>query len=131
MPLHCTAGGKLYLADLSAREREILLEHLPMPQRTSNTITGQDALRRDLQQAATDGVAYDREEFIQGMIAVAVPIRSKQGVLLGALGMHAPGVRHGPDGLWSFLPTLRAGAAGLAAVLEHEGSPPAAGITAL
>jgi len=123
VPLHCTAGGKLYLANLPTRERELLLEHLPMPPCTANTIVGRDGLRRDLQRAAADGFATDREEFIQGMIAVAVPIRSGRGVFLGALGMHAPGARHGPDGLRAFLPTLRAGADGLAAILEHDAQP--------
>ncbi len=123
VPLHCTAGGKLYLANLPARERELLLEHLPIPPLTANTITERDVLRRDLQQATADGFAADQEEFIQGMIAVAVPIRSDNGTFLGALGMHAPGARHGPGGLRSFLPALCAGARGLAAILEHDAQP--------
>jgi IclR family acetate operon transcriptional repressor len=123
VPLHCTAGGKLYLANLPASERELLLEHLPIPPLTANTITERDALRRDLQTTAADGFATDQEEFIQGMIAVAVPIRSGDGTFLGALGMHAPGARHGPDGLRAFLPALCAGARGLAAILEHDAQP--------
>lgn len=123
VPLHCTAGGKVYLANLSARERELLLEHLPMRPCTANTIVERDGLRRDLQQAAANGFATDQEEFIQGMIAVAVPIRSGKGVFLGALGMHAPGARHGPNGLRGFLPALRAGADSLAAVLEQDARP--------
>ena len=123
VPLHCTAGGKLYIANLAACERELLLRHLPLPPCTGNTITDPDELRRDLHQAAADGFASDREEFIQGMVAVAVPIRSGKGVFLGALGMHAPGARHGPDGLRAFLPALRRGADGLAAILEHDAQP--------
>lgn len=123
VPLHCTAGGKLYLANLPPRERELLLEHLPMPRRTANTINERHELCRDLQQAAVEGFASDNEEFIQGMIAVAVPVRSGAGVFLGALGMHAPGARHGPDGLQGFLPALRAGAGGLAAILAHDALP--------
>lgn len=123
VPLHCTAGGKLYLANLPPRERELLLEHLPIPPLTVNTIVERHELRRALQQVATDGFATDQEEFIQGMIAVAVPIRSGVGTFLGALGMHAPGARHGPNGLRAYLPALCAGASGLAAILDHDAQP--------
>jgi len=123
VPLHCTAGGKLYLANLSDPECEMLLAHLPKRRCTANTIIEQDALRRDLRQVAANGFATDQEEFIHGMIAVAVPIRSGKGIFLGALGMHAPGVRHGPNGLRGFLPALRAGADGLAAILEQDARP--------
>lgn len=123
VPLHCTAGGKLYLANLPPRQRELLLAHLPMPACTPNTVTDPAVLRRNLQQAAAEGFALDDEEFIQGMIAVAVPIRSRGGGFLGALGMHAPSVRHGPEGLRASLPALRSGADALAAILDHDPQP--------
>lgn len=120
VPLHCTAGGKLYLSQLPARERELLLLHLPMTACTANTIIDQAGLRRSVEQAARDEFATDNEEFIQGMIAVAVPIRSRGGDFLGALGMHAPGVRHEQDGLRAFVPVLRHGADALAAILQDD-----------
>lgn len=123
VPLHCTAGGKLYLANLPARERELLLEHLPLPPCTAGTITERSELRRELRQVSADGFAGDQGEFIQGMVAVAVPIRSATGVFLGALGMHAPGARHRPDGLRAFLPLLHTGASGLAAILGNDAPP--------
>ncbi len=123
VPLHCTSGGKLYLANLPLRERGLLLAHLPMPACTPNTLTGPAELRRNLQQVMAEGFALDDEEFIQGMIAVAVPIRSCDGSFLGALGMHAPSIRHGPEGLRAFLPALRGGAKSLAAILGHDPQP--------
>ena len=39
------------------------------------------------------GHSCDREEFIAGLIAVAVPVRDRQGAVRAAIAVHAPTAR--------------------------------------
>ena len=90
VPLHCTASGKLFLAFLPLEQREALLERLSLTRMTDHTLTTAAALRAECESIAAAGHAVDREEFIAGLIAVAVPVRDSQGIVRGALAVHAP-----------------------------------------
>ena len=74
-PAHATAAGKAMLAwaepaTLAATYRERL------PSRTPRTITSLELLRQDLAQVrARGGIAYDREECVQGVASVAAALR--------------------------------------------------------
>ena len=90
VPLHCTASGKLFLAFLPTEERDALLDRLSLTRMTDHTLTTVAALRAECEAIAAAGHAVDREEFIAGLIAVAVPVRDAQGLVRGALAVHAP-----------------------------------------
>ncbi|MBL4900958.1 MAG: IclR family transcriptional regulator, partial [Colwellia sp.] len=51
--------------------------------------------------------AVDNEEFIDGMVAVSVPIRGKNGRLGACLFIHAPIIRKSLDELLLFEPIMR------------------------
>jgi DNA-binding IclR family transcriptional regulator len=106
VPLHCTASGKLFLAFMPLGEREALLAHLPLPRLTARTITRVRTLRAECDAIAQSGHAIDREEFIVGLIAMAVPVRDAAGVVRAAIAVHAPAARLSPRDALARLPAL-------------------------
>lgn len=93
VPLHCTASGKLFLNNLPTTKRTRLLSKLDLEKMTPNTITDIKALKDNLKELRKEGIGTDNEEFLQGMIAVAVPLNSADGNFYGSLAMHAPTAR--------------------------------------
>ncbi len=119
VPAHCTASGKLYLSSLSKRQTANLVSVLPMEKFTGNTITDRDELMNVLTQMRKDRVGLDNEEFIEGMVAVAVPITDDKGRMLAALAFHAPTVRMDLKRARSYLPVLQKASIALS-VNEHD-----------
>ena len=117
VPLHCTASGKLFLAYMPAAQREQLITELPKPKLTAHTLSTARALRSECLAIAQQGHALDREEFIAGLIALAVPVRSAQGGVRAAVAVHAPTARLSVTEALARLPALKHAAARLAALL--------------
>lgn len=93
VPLHCTASGKLFLALMDAAQRDDLLARIPLPRMTPNTLTTLKALRAECEAIVARGYSCDNEEFMAGLIAVAVPVHDAQGRLRAAIAVHAPTAR--------------------------------------
>ncbi|WP_417660311.1 IclR family transcriptional regulator [Pseudomonas sp.] len=93
VPLHCTASGKLFLAEMPVDARQQLLQRLPLTAQTPRTITDMGLLQAELERINSRGVGIDSEEFVAGMVAVAVPIRDRDGRCVAALACHAPTAR--------------------------------------
>jgi len=117
VPLHCTASGKLFLAEMPAPGREALIAQLPLTRMTRHTITSAKALKTECEAVATQGWSNDREEFIAGLIAVAVPVRDIGGRTRAAIALHAPTARMSLAEAQRQLPALRAAAAQMSALL--------------
>ncbi len=90
VPFYCTASGKVYLSTLRKTHRERTLRAERLVARTANTLTDVPALLDELAGVARAGFALDREEFMDGMIALAVPILDPAGRLVSTLSFHAP-----------------------------------------
>ncbi len=72
--LHSTGLGKAILATLSdTRVREIIEMH-GLPKATEHTITDEGELFDELDQIRSEGIAYDREESVEGMACIARPL---------------------------------------------------------
>ncbi|MGQ2998400.1 IclR family transcriptional regulator [Variovorax sp.] len=93
VPLHCTASGKLFLAQMPKKARDAMIDGLPLPRMTASTLTDPAALRAECDAIAQDGFSRDREEFMAGLVAVAVPVRDAAGEVRAALAVHAPTAR--------------------------------------
>ncbi len=117
VPLHCTASGKLYLASLTARKRQRLLATLELKAYTSNTITDPNLLEAELANIRREKFAKDECEFIDGMVAVAVPVTDAQGRVAAILACHAPDVRMNIETAIGYLPAIRRAAEALSANL--------------
>jgi IclR family acetate operon transcriptional repressor len=117
VPLHCTASGKLFLALMPAAQRDALLAHLPLQRLTSNTLASRKALRAECEQIARHKWSTDREEFIPGLIALAVPVFDAEGQARAAIAVHAPSARLTLERAMAKLPALQAAAAKMTALL--------------
>ena len=90
VPFHCTASGKTYLASLPAAKRRTMLAGLDLHQYTETTHISAATLEQELKQVARDGYALDREEFHEGMVAIAVPVFDSRRRYVAALATHGP-----------------------------------------
>lgn len=110
VPLHCTASGKLFLALMSVEQREALISQLRLKPMTDNTITTVPALRKECETIAAAGHSFDREEFVTGLIAIAVPVCDESGSIRATLAIHAPLARLSLKQAQAQLPALHAAA---------------------
>jgi IclR family acetate operon transcriptional repressor len=96
VPLHATAGGKLWLANLSGRTRDRVLAGRPLVAFTEHTITDRGRLVAELSRIRAQGYAAAHEEYYPGVSAVAAPIRPEEaGPMIGAVSLAFPAGR--PD----------------------------------
>jgi DNA-binding IclR family transcriptional regulator len=77
-PLHCTANGKALLAAMPMERVESLLPPR-LPRFTAATIGTRAELLRRLDQVRADGVAFDREEYTEGVCAVSAAVSDGAG----------------------------------------------------
>ncbi|MGN6234406.1 MAG: IclR family transcriptional regulator [Trinickia sp.] len=119
VPLHCTASGKLFLSKMPAAERSSMLARLTLKEMTYRTLTDTHRLAAELERLARRDVGIDDEEFVRGMVAVAVPVRmAAGGPVLAALAVHAPTARATLDDLLKAVPRMREAANRLAPLLH-------------
>lgn len=105
-PIWATASGKLFLSSLTKSQREKLLNQLPLTRYAKNTQTDKVALEAELKKIRHRQFSVDNEEFIDGLVAVAIPIFSSNGKFLASLFCHCPKTRKSLDELLTFLPDL-------------------------
>jgi DNA-binding IclR family transcriptional regulator len=117
VPVHCTAIGKLLLAHMADAARERLLKALPLTRHTANTLTEPRALARSFAEIREMGYSVNNEEFALGLIALAVPVRDRQGEVVAGLAVHAPAARMSLDSAIAHLPLLEDAAARISDVL--------------
>ena len=117
VPLHCTASGKLFLAHLRASARKRLIAALKLERHTPNTITDRAKLERELARIRDGKVGTDNEEFLAGLVAVAVPVLGPGKAIYAALAVHGPTARLPLDLALTHVPKLRVAAKELSAVM--------------
>lgn len=121
LPLHCTASGKLFLAHMKSRQRRRLITAAPLKRYTDRSITDPKLLADELKRIKADGVGVDNEEFMDGMVAISVPIFNSSDDICFTLAVHAPTVRRSLQELYQYLPTLRKSAAAMASTYCKPG----------
>lgn len=118
-PSWCTASGKLYLSSIEKDRRQRLVNKLYLKQYTRNTITDADILEIELQSIRKTSVGTDNEEFVDGMVACAVPVYNRQGKLLACLFTHAPVIRKSLHELLDYVPVLIKAAKELSGLIDE------------
>jgi IclR family transcriptional regulator, acetate operon repressor len=120
VPLHCSAIGKLFLALAAAPRRRRLLQSLELRRYTNRTITDAGRLEAELRQIRKEQVAFDREEYLVGVLCAAVPVIGTNGEMLAALAIQAPQARMNVETARGHLPTLRRAAGELAEIFQDR-----------
>ncbi|MEH6785931.1 MAG: IclR family transcriptional regulator [Paracoccus sp. (in: a-proteobacteria)] len=117
VPLHCTSAGKTYLSTLPPAQFTRLLGRLTLAARTPHSITTPLALADEIALTRERGHGEDDQEMVEGMIALAVPIRDHLDRVFGTLSFHAPVQRLTLDAARQHLPLLKQTARDLADTL--------------
>ena len=117
VPFHCTASGKMYLSSLNPRYLDRYLASRDLEEHTGKTITDSATLKAELATTRKRGYSTDDEEFMEGMVAVAVPIIDDQGRLVSTLSAHAPLQRNDLPALVANVETLKLAAVQLSELL--------------
>lgn len=121
VPAHCSASGKMLLSQFSPQQRHKLLGHAPLRRHTPKTIVDLDRFERTMSQVRQDGYAIDDEEFLPGLVCVAVLVPHEAGRTNLCIATQAPVMRFGVHDAPHVLPALRRAAETLS-VIESEGA---------
>jgi IclR family transcriptional regulator, KDG regulon repressor len=97
MPLHCTAMGKAFLANLPATTRRALMESLELKPQTPRSITSVERLEQALDEIARQGYAIDDEEYALGVRCVAAPVFNHDRRMVAGVSVTALATRLTPE----------------------------------
>ncbi|HEY6871809.1 MAG TPA: IclR family transcriptional regulator [Geobacteraceae bacterium] len=96
LPLHCTAAGKVLLADDIAQGEQRSFAIGELGRHTPKTITDRHEFDKELEKVAARGYAVEDEELDLEVRGVAAPIRDYTGSVVGALSVCGPAMRLSP-----------------------------------
>lgn len=119
VPAHCTAIGKLLLSLQPDAEREAILSAMPLTRYTTDTITDLGTLREALDEVREKGVGIDNQEFMSGVVCIAVPVTTDSGNVVGSIAVSAPEARITLKEGLAFVPEMKNAAARLSATFER------------
>jgi IclR family pca regulon transcriptional regulator len=118
-PLYCTALGRVLLAAEPADEIDRYLKTADLHAYTRATVTDPAGLRHALDRVHSDGYCLIEDELEDGLVALAVPVRNADGVVIAAMNLCAYSLRTTPDELVGRgLPLLRKAASGIEAEMR-------------
>ena len=75
MPVLAGAGIKAMLSQLADEEIDEILARSELKKHTPHSIIDRDVYKEEILEVRRQGIAYDREEYIEGMVALAIPIK--------------------------------------------------------
>jgi len=104
IPLHATSNGKVLLSELSERELDAALPHLP--RYTDHTITSRQRMLEELDEVRRRGYALAVDELEIGLTAAAAPIRSAHGDIIASMSISGPTFRLTRDRLDETVPLV-------------------------
>jgi IclR family transcriptional regulator, pca regulon regulatory protein len=90
LPIHCTATGKLLLANLPACDQRELIDAIELKRRGPNTITSKRALRQNLATVLETNLATDNEEQTRNLYSIAAAIRDQTHQVIAAIEIATP-----------------------------------------
>ena len=130
VPAHASASGKVFLAQMSAAQRARLLQAAPLERCTPATLTDPKALEKELAAVRRQHYGLDREEFLPGLVCVAVPVPAPadaDGRSSLCVALQAPAMRLPLAKALQWLPALQAAAQALGRIeADALADPPAA-----
>jgi IclR family transcriptional regulator, KDG regulon repressor len=84
-PLYCSAAGKAILAFCEPEERDAYLARTDLIPYTSNTITAEPDLLKELEQTQRRGYSINHEEYLPARTAIGAPIFGRENRVLAAV----------------------------------------------
>jgi DNA-binding IclR family transcriptional regulator len=87
---HCSAGGKAMMAHYPRERVDAIVERWGLPAFTDETITDRETLLDELATVREEGIAFNREEYLRGVLAVGVPVFDATESVCGAVTLAGP-----------------------------------------
>jgi len=122
VPVHCSASGKVFLGQMTVGQRQRLLAHTSLEAYTPKTLTEPEALEAEIRKVKRQGFALDNEEFLPGLLCVAVAVPSRAGRSNLCVAVQAPMMRLTTDKALALLPALQRAAAAISRI-ESDATP--------
>lgn len=116
VPAHCSASGKVFLSEMTPSQRQRLLAHAPLEAYTPKTLTQMDQLEKEFKQIKRQGFALDNEEFLPGLLCVAVLVPNTNGRSNLCIAVQAPIMRLTLEKALQLLPALQRAAEALSRI---------------
>ncbi len=113
VPAHCSASGKIFLSEMAPSQRQRLLAHAPLEAYTPKTLTQMAQLEKEFKQIKRQGFALDNEEFLPGLLCVAVLVPNTYGRSNLCVAVQAPIMRLTHEKALQLLPALQRAAEAL------------------
>ena len=85
MPALAGAGIKAMLSQLSNEEIDGILARAKLKRYTPYSVINKSVYKKEILEVRKQGIAFDREEYIEGMIAFAIPIKANRKDLQAAI----------------------------------------------
>ncbi|MFB6188312.1 MAG: IclR family transcriptional regulator [Halapricum sp.] len=85
--LHNTAVGKAIMAEFPENKIQAALDRWGMPAETDQTIQDRETLFEQIEEVRENGYAFNRQENIEGMRAVATAVTDSVGNVVGAFSV--------------------------------------------
>jgi DNA-binding IclR family transcriptional regulator len=85
MPMLAGAGIKAMLSQLADAQIDQILSQCKLEKFTPNSMVEKEVYKKDILRVREEGIAYDLEEYIEGMVAFAVPIKTSSRNLQAAI----------------------------------------------
>ncbi|MEC7761280.1 MAG: IclR family transcriptional regulator [Pseudomonadota bacterium] len=120
-PLSTTSAGKVLLA--FCENSEEVIDGLELIQTARNSILDRDVLRKEIEEIRRSFVAYSREESIDGMIGISMPVWDSIGAVVASINVAIPAHRFTPAHEVEVQKALRSGAADITASLGGQVPP--------
>lgn len=89
VPAYCSALGKAVMAF----NRDLDISQLVFNKITSNTIDSAEKFMKSLEEIRKSGYSLDDEEYIDGLVCIAVPIKDQLNKPIAAISIATPAVR--------------------------------------
>jgi len=125
--LHAGAVGKAVLAFLPPQAVEKVLAG-PLPRITDRTTTDPARLRKELQLIREQGYGVSVGERVEGAVAVAAPVITQEGRVVGSLVVSLPAARFSPERCRELGRVVKEGAKELGEVWEEAAQDTAEGV---
>jgi DNA-binding IclR family transcriptional regulator len=91
VPLYNTSLGKVLCAGLAPTERRALIERI-----SATAAFDLDAFTTEIDDTARTGLAYDREELMEGLTCIGTALRDARGATIAAVSVAGPSFRMQP-----------------------------------
>lgn len=116
VPVHCSASGKIFLAQMETAQRRRLLANGTLEAYTPKTMTDPAQIEREIARVRKDGFAIDNEEFLPGLLCIAALVPSASGPSNLCVAVQAPIMRLDLAKAKALMPALQRAAQALSRI---------------